>query len=263
MTAEKLTRPMAARPATPLAEDAATPCAWHSADAPILFVGDIQGCAEDLARLLERARFDSARHMLIPLGDTVNRGPDAPGVLRLLREVGARPILGNHERALLGLAQRADVPAWASGPGSAREQLRGAGQWEQALEWMRTWPLLARGAGWIAVHAGLHPRLAPEATPARFLTPVRWCTAEGELPSEARRGAAQPAPGFAPWHAYYRGRDTVLYGHWARQGLWLRERLRGLDTGCVYRGILSGVWWPADRLVQTEAPRKAMKEGRL
>jgi len=226
---------------------------WVADDAPILFVGDIQGCAADLARLLERARFDPARHLLIPLGDTVNRGPDAPGVLRLLREAGARPILGNHERALLGLTQRTDLPAWARGPGSACDQLRRAGQWEQALEWMGAWPLLARGAGWIAVHAGLHPCLAPEATPAEFLTTVRWCTAEGELPPKGTKQTAQPAPGFAPWHAFYRGRDTVLFGHWARQGLWVRERLRGLDSGCVYGGILSGVWWPEDRLVQVEA----------
>jgi len=252
---------MTAHPAPPRPEDAAPSCAWIPADAPILFVGDIQGCADELALLLERERFDPARHLLIPLGDTVNRGPDASGVLRLLREAGARPIAGNHERALLKLGQGGELPAWARGPGSACEQLRRAGHWEPALQWLRTWPLLARGPGWLAVHAGLHPRLAPEDTAARFLTTVRWCAADGRLPPEGAKSA--PGAGFAPWHAFYRGRETVLFGHWARQGLWVRDRLRGLDTGCVYGGRLSALWWPEDRLVQIDALRKPEEGGKL
>lgn len=241
----------------------AVPPAWVPPDAPILFVGDIQGCAEDLARLLERARFDPGRHLLIPLGDTINRGPDAPGVLRLLRESGARPIQGNHERAMLNLAPDTDLPTWARGPGSACKQLQRAGLWQQALDWIGTWPLVARGPGWIAVHAGLHPRLAPELTPAGFLTTVRWCSPEGELPPRCPGEATRPASGFAPWYDYYRGGDTILFGHWARQGLWLRDRLRGLDTGCVYGGTLSGLWWPEDRLVQVDSVCKSTEGGTL
>ena len=63
----------------------------------------------------------------------------------------------------------------------------------------------------------------------------------------------EPPEGFRPWHAFYSGQDAVIYGHWARQGLTVRERLRGLDTGCVYGGQLTGLWWPADRLVQVES----------
>jgi bis(5'-nucleosyl)-tetraphosphatase (symmetrical) len=221
-------------------------------DPPILFVGDIQGCAEPLARLLERVRFDPARHVLIPLGDTVNRGPDAAGVLRLLRETKAQPILGNHERALLALDTTRPLPAWTRGPRSAYEQLQSAGLWEQSLGWMRTWPLWRRGPDWIAVHAGLHPLLPPERTEPEFLTTVRHCREDGTLPPEGTDESAAAAAGYQPWHGFYRGVETVLFGHWARQGLLWRERLRGLDTGCVYGRQLSGLWWPEDRLVQVE-----------
>ena len=59
---------------------------------PILFLGDIQGCPEELAELLKQAAFDSRIHRLIPLGDTINRGPDAAGVISLLRQHRAEQI---------------------------------------------------------------------------------------------------------------------------------------------------------------------------
>jgi bis(5'-nucleosyl)-tetraphosphatase (symmetrical) len=207
-------------------------------DAPILFVGDIQGCAADLARLLERAAFDPARHRLLPVGDTINRGPDAAGTLRLLRETRATPIVGNHERALLRLRPEAPLPAWAQKLASAYVQLQAARQWDEAIAWIATWPILARGGA---------------STDPEFLTTVRWCTAEGALPPDGTGKGSDAPAGFAPWHSFYRGSETVMFGHWARQGLYVRDRVRGLDTGCVYGRQLTGLWWPDDRLVQVDA----------
>jgi bis(5'-nucleosyl)-tetraphosphatase (symmetrical) len=226
---------------------------WVADDAEILFVGDIQGCARELARLLDRAGFNPAKHRLLPLGDTINRGPDAAGVLRLLQETHALPIVGNHERRLLELQGIAKVPAWAEAPSSAYVQLQRAEKWETACAWMRTWPIIAQGPGWIAVHAGLHPLTPPAQTSPEFLTTVRCCTATGDLPpADAAKGRNPPA-GYSPWHEFYRGEEMVFFGHWAAQGLWLRDRVRGLDSGCVYGRQLSAVWWPEDRLVQVDA----------
>jgi len=221
----------------------------------ILFVGDIQGCAEELAQLLDRAGFIPGRHRCIPLGDTVNRGPDAAGVLRLLEEAGAEPLQGNHELGLLKIGATEDPPAWALREGSAWQQLHQAGVWEEALRRFSTWPLVRRGAGWIAVHAGLHPQLPPEQAGAVFTTTVRWCDSLGRLPQGVHGDQVQPPPGFAPWHSYYQGPDTVLFGHWARQGLLRLPHLWGLDTGCVYGRELTGLWWPEQRLVSVPARR--------
>jgi len=234
----------------------AIPSVWVPDDAPLLFVGDVQGCAEDLARLLERAGFESSRHRLVPLGDTINRGPDAAGVIRLLRETGAVPIVGNHERDLLTLRGADKLLGKARDAGSAIGQLRQAGLWEEALDWIAAWPVLARGPGWMAVHAGLHPLLKPEETSAEFLTTVRWCSPAGDLPGEGFARGLDAPHGFFPWHEFYSGENTVFFGHWARQGLFLRKRLRGLDTGCVYGRQLTGVWWPEDRLVQVDAVKR-------
>jgi len=232
-------------------------------DRPILFVGDIQGCAEELRALLKAAGFRASRHRLIPVGDTINRGPDAPGVLQVLREAGAEPILGNHERHLLAVVSGREEGDW-NREGSALAQLRSARALDQAAEWIATWPLLRRGRNWIVVHAGLHPRREPERTSADFLTEVRFCDAEGNRPKEADGKLAEPPRGYRPWYEFYRDTSTVIFGHWARQGLLVRDRLRGLDTGCVYGGELTGLWWPEDRLIQVPSlqPYRRLPSGK-
>lgn len=222
-------------------------------DRPILFVGDIQGCARELELLLERAGFRPGRHRLLPLGDVINRGPDSPGALRLLEEAGAEPILGNHELGLLEIRSSGRVPDWARQPHSAYVQLQAAGRWEQAMAAIAAWPLVREGPDWIAVHAGLHPRLPWQETAPWFLTEVRFCDAAGRRPHGVPKGQLEPPPGFAPWFEHCREQRTVFFGHWARRGLVLRRRQRGLDTGCVYGGRLTGLWWPQGRLVQVPA----------
>ena len=223
---------------------------------PILLVGDIQGCSAELGALLRAAGFNPARHLLLPLGDTVNRGPDAAGVMRLLRAHRAEPLQGNHEQWLLAAAGPGETPP-RNKPGSAWHQLAAAGLLEDSLRWMRQWPLLRAGDGWIAVHAGLHPTLLPEQTPPEFLAGVRYCDARGGRPAEPDGTLGEPPPGFQPWFDFYRGTRTVIFGHWARRGLIARDRLYGLDTGCVYGHALTGLWWPERRLVQvpSQQPR--------
>lgn len=222
-------------------------------DRAILFVGDIQGCARELEAVLSRAAFRPGVHRLLPVGDTINRGPDAAAVLECLRTCRAEPILGNHERALLQIRETGIVPRWAQQARSAYEQLSRAGQWEAAMDEIATWPLVREGADWIAVHAGLHPCQAPKDTEPSFLTEVRWCDSQGRRPAAVPMGQLADPPGYRPWYAFYRGQRTVVFGHWAQRGLVLETRVRGLDTGCVYGGRLTALWWPEDRLVQVDA----------
>lgn len=72
----------------------------------IFAIGDIHGCAEQLATLLNRLPYDQTRDTLVFLGDYINRGPDSKGVLDILVELEKECpqiyfLKGNHEQELL------------------------------------------------------------------------------------------------------------------------------------------------------------------
>lgn len=71
-----------------------------------LVIGDVHGCSDALAALL-RAIAPEADDEVIVLGDYVDRGPDSRGAMDQLLELSRRcrlvPLLGNHDKMLLGL----------------------------------------------------------------------------------------------------------------------------------------------------------------
>lgn len=236
-----------------------------------IFVGDVQGCADELDVLIDRARaeFGDAFELWV-VGDLVNRGP---GNLRALERVRSlveagrgQFVLGNHEIFLISAAL--GVRALRAGDSIADVlESRDVDDW---VDWLRARPLVATGqlAGqpFAMVHAASHPawpletlaakgtavsaRLAASRADARdFLaeavaagserddlgrmTRCRSITGDGDWSSE------EPMTPDRAWHAAWakHGHDYgIVYGHWARQGLHVAQGLRGLDTGCVHHG---------------------------
>ena len=239
-----------------------------------IFVGDVQGCADELEVLVERAhdRFGDEFQLQI-VGDLINRGPANIRALELVRglvDAGrCAYVLGNHEIGFLRVAL-------GLGPIKERDTFgevladRDAKDW---VEWIRRRPLMSCGEiggyAYVMVHAALHPtaRLDDQTAHARAVearlaahdvAEVRELLAsDGSGPVAGddrdwlgrftrcrsvdgdRWSSATPAGRFEAWHAAW-SREApdygVVYGHWALQGLHVAAGLRGLDTGCVHHG---------------------------
>jgi bis(5'-nucleosyl)-tetraphosphatase (symmetrical) len=248
-----------------------------------IFVGDIQGCADELEEILARARREyGSDYELWSVGDVVNRGPQSHRALARVREhVEAgrgRLVLGNHELALLArwLGLRGHQPS------DTLEDLLERPDLDEWCEWLRRRPLAVAGElgrrAFLLVHASVHPAWtredalaaareveaqlgAPEREALRSLL-VRRSDVLGRLVScrsvLSNGGWSKELPGLLdraePWHVAWAraGHDYgVVYGHYSMQGLHVAEGLRGLDTGCVHHqrgrdGFLTA-WLPDPR----------------
>jgi len=239
-------------------------------------VGDVQGCFRTLEKLVARMGWKRGSDRLVFCGDLVNRGPRSADVLRWAREQGAESVLGNHDVHLLARAEGLAEPKKRD----TIDDVLGAPDRAELLDWLRARPLVWREGSWVVVHAGLLPqwsasdaeRLAREteaAVRSRFralwdepplhawdsrlsglararlvlavMTRLRVCTEDGRI-DFSFDGAPDEAPRkMKPWFELWRGPETVVFGHWSALGLHVGDRAIGLDTGCVWGGPLTAL----------------------
>ena len=203
-----------------------------------LLVGDIHGCRAELERLLELARFDPATDTLVHVGDLVAKGPDSPGVVALCRELGAQGVRGNHDEHVLRWWRAREA-------GEERPQLRTTHQAvvegldDTDWAYLAALPLHLRLEGLLpdrdvlVVHGGLVPGVELGAQAPKWQMNLRSLDRHGEPSKRVDEGA--------PWAAFWRGPELVVFGHDAVRGLQTHPHAIGLDTGCCYGGRLTGL----------------------
>jgi hypothetical protein len=220
-----------------------------------IVVGDVHGCREELDALLDRVAFGSGDRLIF-VGDLVARGPDALGVLDVVRRSGALVVRGNHEEKLL--EWRASRTAWVRGEAPARAPI--AKMHRDIARALRPvdWALLEASPYWIdlpdhalrVVHAGVVPGVPIEAQRPETLTRIR--TLPPRVPP-SRAGTP------TLWGSAYTGPPHVVFGHNAAPGLQLHPWATGLDTGCVYGGRLTAlVLPPGQKVPRALRSRKAL-----
>ncbi|HXN16021.1 MAG TPA: symmetrical bis(5'-nucleosyl)-tetraphosphatase [Usitatibacter sp.] len=118
-------------------------------------IGDLQGCYEPLARLVEKIAFDPSRDRLWFVGDLVNRGPDSLRCLRFVKSLGdaALAVLGNHDLHLVCVAEGIEKRKAQD----TLDEVLQAPDREELVAWLRHRPLIHAEGKFALVHAGLMP----------------------------------------------------------------------------------------------------------
>ena len=187
-----------------------TELAGRLLEGPLDIIGDVHGELEALRRLLERLGVDlersTASRPLVFVGDLIDRGPDSPGVVQLVKrlfEAGvAQVVMGNHELNLLR-GDRKEGNGWFFGhadgfgeyEGRPFESISVETEEEAAsiLDFFSTLPLTLERGDLRVVHACWH-RSSVEALPATGDAPALADAMESEVIAElASRGILEQA----------------------------------------------------------------------
>jgi bis(5'-nucleosyl)-tetraphosphatase (symmetrical) len=122
----------------------------------IYAIGDIQGCFDDLLRLLDAIAFDEQSDQLWFAGDLVNRGPKSLETLRFVKSLGnsAITVLGNHDMHLLAASCMDSLTRKKDALNPVLE----APDRQELIDWLRHQPLFHHNDDFCLVHAGLPPQ---------------------------------------------------------------------------------------------------------
>jgi hypothetical protein len=213
-----------------------------------IIVGDVHGCPAEVKDLLDRLAFGSGDRIIF-VGDLVNKGPDSSGVLRLVRELGAQAVLGNHEHRLI--AARVARRQGQHGPrlNALQEELVRTfteEEWTQLESLPLKLDLPEHGVR--VVHAGVVPGVPFEELDVLTVTRMRSIRKDGS-PSD-KWGTL--------WGSLYSGPPHVVFGHNARKYPQLHPAATGLDTGCVYGGKLTALVLDAGQAPPPADERKSL-----
>ena len=234
---------------------------------PFDVVGDIHGCRPELEALLtelgytisrdHEGRATGAHHdgrRAIFVGDLVDRGPDTPGVLRLVMGMVAADdafcVPGNHENKLLRALRGRNVQV-THGLAESLAQLAAEtdefrADVERFMDGLISHYVLD-GGRLVVAHAGLTERYQGRASGR-----VREFCLYGQTTGETDEYGL---PVRYPWAQEYRGEAMVVYGHTPIPAPeWINNTLC-LDTGCVFGGRLTALRYPERDLVSVPAAK--------
>ncbi len=230
---------------------------------PFDIIGDVHGCYEELTELIGLLgyRIDddgAARHpenrKLVFVGDLVDRGPDSPAVLNLVRRATSTGtafcVPGNHDEKFLrylkgakvnishGLARTiAQVEALAD-PEVFKNEAK------EFLDSLVSHYVFADGQ-LVVAHAGIKEHMQGRASGM-----VREFCLYGETTGEKGHDGY---PVRLDWSADYRGSASVVYGHVVvREAVWNNNTIN-IDTGVCFGGKLTALRWPEREIIEVPA----------
>lgn len=206
-------------------------------------IGDIHGCKETLAALLEKMA-PKPDEILVFIGDYIDRGPDSKGVIDLLLEIKQKQrcifLRGNHEQMMLDARKNGDYSLWlANGGRETLESYIRAGEDDMTpehLQFIEETEFHFQTEDFLFVHGGLKPRLPIEEN-LTFFDPEVFLWERTHLRIEN------------VWE------KTVICGHTPQPHILMKPNLICIDTGCVFTfmpqfGTLSAIRLPSREVIE-------------
>ncbi len=122
----------------------------------IYAIGDVQGCFDELQRLLKKIKYNPDSDQLWFAGDLINRGPKSLETLRFIKQHAYACVLGNHDLHLLAGASHEKFRRRKD----TLDDIFNAPDLEELTHWLRQQPLLHhdKDCGFTMIHAGLPPQ---------------------------------------------------------------------------------------------------------
>jgi bis(5'-nucleosyl)-tetraphosphatase (symmetrical) len=199
------------------------------------FIGDVHGCVDELAELFEKFS-PNAEDKIYQTGDLINKGPNSPATVEFILEHNIKCVLGNHEAKLLQILSKPEQEQKTPKELHFLENVQKP-QW--LAEIVSKFPLWIDTGREILLHAGLEPgKKSLEEMNIRDILTIRLWNEK-------------------PWYEQASFADrTVIFGHWAMNGLVDFPHAKGLDTGCVYGKLLTGYCPEENRFYQVPAKRE-------
>lgn len=228
-------------------------------------IGDVHGCLDELQSLLAKLGYRAdGQHpegrIPVFVGDLADRGPDSPGVLRLVCDLvaGDRALFvpGNHDDKLFRLLQGANVKR-THGLDTTEAQLQALPEAQRErleqdilafLAPQSCYQVLDQGKLAVA-HAGVRDDMLGKMS--EFI--VRF-TRFGDVRGFEENGM----PIRHDWAADRERGDTgplICYGHTPQSEIVFVNNTVNLDGGCVFGGFLAALRYPERELVTVPAQR--------
>jgi len=178
----------------------------------VIVVGDVHGCVDELRDILKLADFRPGDQVIF-LGDLVAKGPDSVAVVKIAREIGARSVRGNHDFEVIRWWS-AQMNGLSSSVSVNMEHLKIAQDLDREdHEWLFNCPWFIRipEMKYLLVHAGFVPGVDLYQQNPLLMMNMRSVLPNGII---TNRYVAN-----SPWASYWKGPETVVYGHDAYRGL--------------------------------------------
>ena len=244
---------------------------------PFDIIGDIHGCADELAVLLgglgyrvsfagegneRRTNVDApSGRRVIFVGDFVDRGPRSPDVLRIVMRMveqgQAMAVPGNHDVKFLKWLRGANVRLTHGLDLTVTQFKRESGKFRDAVcEFLLGLPshLWLEDGHLVVAHAGILREMIGRESEA-----VHQFCLYGDTDGETDETGLVVR---YHWAAAYRGETSIVYGHTpVPHAEWVNNTIC-IDTGCCFGGKLTALRWPEREVISVPAAMMYARPGR-